>query len=161
LETLERLTRTTHVLLDKTGTLTSGVIEVVEIVISPAWCGNWKTFCLFVACAEEQQSSFHPISKAIFKAVFPHVSDIWSTTVERSFTRHEVENSANGVSCRVSYLNTTSTVILGNAVLMASHGISPDSTISIGRPDQLQVYVALNEKHIATIFLKVFAAIER
>ncbi|KAL9625474.1 MAG: hypothetical protein Q9160_000537 [Pyrenula sp. 1 TL-2023] len=63
---LETATKITHVVLDKTGTLTVGQMTVAEATIEPTWTSNnWRRRLWWSLVGLAEMSSEHPVGKAI------------------------------------------------------------------------------------------------
>ncbi len=66
---LETATRITHVVLDKTGTLTEGKMNIAKADLEPTWSTNdWRRRLWWSIVGLAEMSSEHPIAKAIFDA---------------------------------------------------------------------------------------------
>ncbi len=63
-EALQRICSTTHVVLDKTGTLTEGKLAVVDMVVA----SSHSSSTMLMLAASVEQGSEHPIAKAIVAA---------------------------------------------------------------------------------------------
>jgi Cu2+-exporting ATPase len=66
-DALETMARVTHVVLDKTGTLTTGRLQLTEVELLD---GNERATCIAIATALEQGSE-HPIARALRTAAPP------------------------------------------------------------------------------------------
>jgi len=63
---LETATRITHIILDKTGTLTFGKLKVAEQRIEPLWRSNeWRTKLWWTLVGLAESGSEHPIAKSV------------------------------------------------------------------------------------------------
>ncbi len=67
-EALERAQALTTVVLDKTGTITTGESTVREVVIRPAMQGAWTRDTLLQLAASAEKGSEHPLGQAIVRA---------------------------------------------------------------------------------------------
>jgi Cu+-exporting ATPase len=65
-EALESASRLTTVVLDKTGTVTTGKPAITDVVPVPAVCGSEEELLRLAACAEK--GSEHPLGRAIVRA---------------------------------------------------------------------------------------------
>ena len=66
---LETATRITHVVLDKTGTLTFGKLNVADTSFAPLWTGNeWRQKLWWTLVALAETGSEHPIARSIVVA---------------------------------------------------------------------------------------------
>lgn len=98
---LETLHRATHIVYDKTGTLTTGRLTVQHIERLAATESSER--CLQIACALEE-SSAHPIGKAIVAAAMDNharvFADLTASEV-RAFAGQGLEGVADGVRYRL------------------------------------------------------------
>lgn len=63
---LETATRITHIILDKTGTLTFGKLKVAEQGIEPLWSSNdWRTKLWWTLVGLAESGSEHPVAKSV------------------------------------------------------------------------------------------------
>lgn len=153
-ETLEKLSNTSHIMIDKTGTLTSSSMQGTSFSLIPAWQEQWDTFCRLVAAAEEH-ASYQPVAKAIFESVFPYVADSWVKNRDILDTHPKNQNSQSGVACEVLLSESVTNVSLGNANFMAASGVELDRALGSNHKGGIQVYVAFDGKHVATLTLQV------
>jgi len=66
---LETATRITHIVLDKTGTLTFGKLNVADTSFAPLWNGNgWRQKLWWTLVALAESGSEHPIARSILVA---------------------------------------------------------------------------------------------
>jgi Cu2+-exporting ATPase len=94
---IETLARATDVVLDKTGTLTRGELGVKKVrVLSDRSLEE----CVMIARALEQ-SSEHPIARAICRYATPIDAVPMSATVVKNYPGHGVEGIVRGVCARI------------------------------------------------------------
>ncbi len=105
---LEALERIDTLVMDKTGTLTKGVFEVVKILPANGFSG---ADTLFWAARAEAHSN-HPIAKAVRKA--------FGGRTEQGVLTEQEENAGYGVSARAEGKR----VIAGNAAWMEKNGVA-------------------------------------
>jgi len=122
----ETLCRVNHLVLDKTGTLTQGNIEISQVsVLAEDWN---KERCLMVAASIEQFAN-HPIARA-FKSYL-------STQVSASNVKNIIGSGIEGVV-------DGETVRLGNAPF----AIGPENSFD----ERNAVYMSVNDRHVATFY---------
>lgn len=100
-ETMETLKSITHIVMDKTGTLTQGVLRVSEMKISGLWQGNEKALAVLVCAAEEKGASAHPVGSAIFRSLLPTAAERWKKYQVFGGLRDLEEVGGRGVQCEV------------------------------------------------------------
>jgi Cu+-exporting ATPase len=114
-EVLERAGKVTTVVLDKTGTITTGRPEVTDIVpvpsFAPAGAGGPADALLRVAASAEQRSE-HPLGEAIIRAASERGATLAPPTAFEAVPGHGVVANVDG---RLT--------LIGNARLMAERGV--------------------------------------
>ena len=100
-ETMERLKDITHVVMDKTGTLTRGTLTVSDMATSKTWRDNQKVLAVLICAAEEQGMSAHPLALAIFRMLLPMAEDLWRKYQGEGGVRDLTETGGRGVRCEV------------------------------------------------------------
>lgn len=129
---LEALSKTKHIVFDKTGTMTEGVFEVVDIHHNK----EEKKLILEYATLAEYYSN-HPISKSLKKA---YGKDIDLTRVVDA-----QEISGNGVIAKID----DKEVAVGNAKLMKKLGVPYHDCHEVGT----LVHVAINKEYAGHIII--------
>ena len=126
-EVLERAGKVRTVVLDKTGTLTSGRPEVVDVVPAPAFAPaggvNPRDALLRLAAAAEQRSE-HPLGEAIVRAAVAAGGALAAASSFEALPGHGIAAEVDGRR-----------VLIGNAKLMAEHGA--DVTAVAGEAERL------------------------
>jgi len=107
-EALERSHRIDTVLLDKTGTLTRGEPEVIDIIAAPSFS---QEEALRLAASVEHGSE-HPLGEAMVKAALEKGLDLYPISGFNAIPGHGVEASVKGRK-----------LLLGNLRLMEDRGI--------------------------------------
>ena len=108
-EALERFEKADTLILDKTGTVTQGRPEVVDVVPF----GSWTEDRVLAIAAAAEQSSEHPLARAILKAAKARALGVDKAESFASI-------SGGGIKARI---NATE-IVLGNAKLMHDVGAS-------------------------------------
>lgn len=127
---LDILSDIDYVLLDKTGTITEGVFEVVKI--SPKDITE-EEFMQYVASAEK--NSIHPISKAIKEKYSGHLKKI---------TNYQ-ELCGKGITCKID----NKKILIGNKKLLDSHNIK----YSDKNKEGTIVYLAIDSKYCGYLII--------
>ena len=134
-EVLERLERVDTLAVDKTGTLTEGRPELIEVI--PV--GSHSEEDLLLRAASLEQNSEHPLARAITQAASARGLSLQGVENFSSFT-------GGGVSGRVGGEN----VILGNERLLQAQGAGELETLQSARDSVTGgasfVFIAINGK---------------
>ena len=129
---LETATKITHVVLDKTGTLTMGKMTVAEAKIEPTWTSNdWRRRLWWSIVGLAEMNSEHPVGKAILNDAKEQLGLGSGDTVDGSIGDFEV-SVGKGVSATVEPASGVQRsryrVSIGNLPYLASKGIKvPES----------------------------------
>jgi len=134
-DALETLSRVTHVVLDKTGTLTTGDVRLLDVV--PA-AGADRAACTAMAAALEQGSS-HPLATALRE----HVSDAYAVSQAMAIPGSGVEGLIDGTRYRLGR-EAWVAEIARNARAAAQ----PDA----GRADVTRVSLGSEDGPLATLY---------
>lgn len=98
---MESLTKVTHIVMDKTGTLTEGKLKVSSMKTSEAWKGNVPMLCTLICAAEEHGASAHPIGAAMFREALQMAGSHWDEFKRRGALKGLREIAGQGVVCSV------------------------------------------------------------
>ena len=137
---LETATKITHVVLDKTGTLTFGKLKVAKASLEPTWTSNdWRRRLWWTLVGLAESSSEHPIGKAIGAAAREQLELGDGDGFDGSIGTFEV-TVGRGIAVEIephsSADRTRYQVLIGNAVFVRSKGVAvpdhadPDSDTS-------------------------------
>ena len=125
---LETATKVTHIVLDKTGTLTFGKLNVAKINLDSTWSSNdWRRRLWWTMVGVAELSSEHPIGKAITAAAREELGLGDENGFDGSVGAFEVtvgcgiyaEIEPHHVAERTRY-----PVLVGNAAFMKSKGVT-------------------------------------
>ncbi|KAF2155252.1 heavy metal translocatin [Myriangium duriaei CBS 260.36] len=131
--TLETATKITHVVLDKTGTLTTGNMSVDSANIAGEWSsdqGRERAWWTLIGIAES--SSEHPIAKAIFAGAKDRLRIDTSGQLSGRVASFETEVGRGItalVEANVSPTKSKFEVLAGNAAFLESHGITIPASV--------------------------------
>lgn len=124
IRTMQSLTKITHVVMDKTGTLTQGCLEVVHHHFSEDLRLERQLCYRLLAAAEFEEARAHPVAKSVFKWA---LSQTQLDESQRAIApiRALRRTVGMGISCEVcSPSNEWIPVHIGRASFVASHNIS-------------------------------------
>ena len=137
---LEALARVRAVAFDKTGTVTKGVFDVLEVI--PSQDSSYNIAEILVLAAGAEQFSNHPIARALSEA-----ADYLSTVQEVR------EIPGRGVSCTVQKEGETQKLLVGNARLLEEEGVSGVEVLAESTSENVAVFVALSGVLLGAILL--------
>ncbi|KAI9875898.1 MAG: hypothetical protein M1830_007815 [Pleopsidium flavum] len=129
---LETATKITHVVLDKTGTLTMGKMSVAETKLEPLWAANeWRTRLWWTLVGLAEMGSEHPVGKAIVTAAKDALNLGTDGMLDGSIGEFEAQ-VGKGISALVEPSSSAERqryrVIIGNGSYLRSHGITIPSS---------------------------------
>jgi Cu+-exporting ATPase len=155
IRTMETLNRVTHVIMDKTGTLTTGRLSVVDHEISRD-LGLEKGICYrLLLAAEAEDAQIHPVARAVFKWALAKVQQTESS--QEPFvmpeTRELHQHLGNGLSCKVKVSpHLWTTVHIGTNQFLYENNIAIPS--ALGSDEQMpNVLFAFN--HVYSGYLQI------
>ena len=162
---LETATKITHVVLDKTGTLTLGRMTVAETNMEPTWSSNdWRQRLWWSLVGSAEMSSEHPVGKAILGAAKNHLGLNSADTLDSNLLSFEV-TVGRGISATIlppsSVDRTHYEVVVGNANFLESKGIrlradtvsDARSSNTSGKTGITKIHVAISNQYAGTLSL--------
>ena len=140
-EALERLEKVDTILLDKTGTITSGKPEVTDVIVkSPVW----REVDVLRLVASLERSSEHPLAEAVVR----HAESRGLDLVRAESFQARAGQGAMGVV-------DGHTIVVGNRALMADWSIPLDAfeadTSRLATQAKTPLYVAINGEPVAIL----------
>lgn len=138
---LEVLSKISHLVCDKTGTITKGNFKVTKI--NAANCSELE---LLTAAAKAEQNSNHPIAKSL-------MNELKSLSVEEY---NNIANAGNDAQIKeiagygIEYVKDNEKILAGNHKLMDKENISYDRENAVGTI----VYVAKNNKILGNVVIE-------
>lgn len=130
--TLETATKITHIVLDKTGTLTMGKMSVAKSEVRGDWntdAAKLRLFWTLIGLAE--MNSEHPVARAILNAARSHLNLGSDGTLDGSvgdFQSTVGKGISASVEAAISPSRKRYTVMIGNASYLRSKGVTVPST---------------------------------
>lgn len=124
---LETATRVTHVVLDKTGTLTQGKMNLAKANLEPTWSANdWRRRLWWTIVGLAEMSSEHPVAKAIFEASKEQLGLSAGEDLNGAIGKFDVF-LGKGIMAVVEPASTVERtkyeVMIGNAAFLQSNGV--------------------------------------
>ncbi|KAI9883111.1 MAG: hypothetical protein M1823_005115 [Watsoniomyces obsoletus] len=125
--TLETATKLTHVVLDKTGTLTMGKMSVAACEMTSIWNGNdWRRRVWWTLVGLAEKGSEHPIGKAVHAAAKEKTGIDEMSSLEGRVSDFEVI-VGRGIGALVEPATTAERkayrVLVGNERYLRDHGV--------------------------------------
>lgn len=159
-ETMERLKEITHVVMDKTGTLTRGSLTMKELKTGSKWRHAQQELAVLICAAEEHNISAHPLAQAVFRELLPMTGGLWQKYKASGGVRNVVNNIGRGINCEVNIDGVNWTrVLVGNLELIqegADVEVDPLCQ-SIRNESGTNVFVVVDGYVAATMALQVRA----
>lgn len=125
--TMQTLQSATHVVMDKTGTLTEGRLQVIDSCFDQDLKLNRNLCYRLLAGAEVEEARVHPVAKAVFKWALSNTqqgSDSISGDAV-SDTRDLKRELGRGVRCEVrAHSDEWIMVHVGQLIFLEEHGIA-------------------------------------
>ncbi|KIW09924.1 hypothetical protein PV08_11700 [Exophiala spinifera] len=154
--TIENLTKLTHVVMDKTGTLTEGRLQVVGAEFT-AFFRTDQSLCYRLVCAAERtEAEFHPVGRALFQWALRQMDvrekRYLATTAVRNFSSHP----GKGLSCEVEIAHENwRTVHIGSMDFLHNCRIpvAPQNSFPTHQ-STMEVYFAVNFAFAGSIHLQ-------
>lgn len=155
-ETMERLKSITHVVMDKTGTLTRGTLTVSDMSINNRWKGSENILATLICAAEEKGMSAHPLAMAIFRRMLSISGDMWKGYQDIGGVRKLVEAGGRGVTCEVNPGDGLWRVVcVGNLAWMKDNDVKGVDALPMNiAKEGSVVFVGVDGNIAASIFLQ-------
>ena len=156
--TMEKLNQITHIIMDKTGTVTEGQLHMAACDLTDEWYDGWEQLSVLICAAEEHNGVAHPAGLAVFRGCLQDIQTPWRRYKEHGGIENLEEIPGQGLQCDVDVGDKVwRKVCLGNAKFMESTGVT-----LIERPDlkpqakgALNVYIAIDDGYAGVIRLQV------
>lgn len=160
-QSIEALTTVTHVVLDKTGTLTKGELHVTEFeALGPLPVGR-RVLLQLLCAVEAPDAQVHPVAKAVFAWA---VKQLQETGDKPNLARYVTQHSTVlgcGADCIVEMSKHASHhVVVGTVNFLQSQGVRIPS-IGVQDPEEvhgISVFIAVDGEYIGKLKLRVCTA---
>lgn len=150
--TMESLNEVTHIIMDKTGTLTQGQLQMSAYHLVEQWQDRWEELSVLICAAEEHNGVAHPTGFAVFRGCLQGIKAPWQKYKSEGDMKDLEVTPGQGLSCRVDVGDMVwRKVCLGNAAFLESMGI----TVIEKSREALRVYVAVDDEYAGMIRLEV------
>jgi Cu+-exporting ATPase len=161
---LERTTKVTQIVLDKTGTITHGKMSVVESDLEPAWHNKeWRRRLWWAIVGLAEMGSEHPVGKAILAGARQELDVEVDGVIEGSIGEFKVA-VGKGINALVEPASavdrTRYRVLIGNVAYLQNNGIEvPEDVVETSESIDAGGSKA-NGKKPATGTTHIFVAID-
>ena len=148
LRTIQKMANLTHVVMDKTGTLTTGQLTVVEA------SKQLDAQSLMLCCAAEREDALrHPVARAVFQWAFSQLSDFQRCEQNSIEIKNLETEPGKGVWCeaRLPSKDDWQSIHIGTSSFLCEYNIS----VTTRHPDQIYttVHIAMSGSHMSTLSL--------
>lgn len=155
--TMEKLAGITHVVLDKTGTLTEGHLQVSSAYLADN-APPKDVCCRLLAAAEVTHAQDHPAAKAVFQWALQNLDEGRRNFLMTTNVRIHDATLGRGVRCEVELNEGAPYVIhIGSKRFLEENAVdtsgSAEETHAIG--SSTMVYLAFNEEYAGYLVLQV------
>lgn len=148
-KTIRQLAHLTHVVMDKTGTLTTGTLSI-DNVYGPF--EDWH--CMLICAAERHEAQAHPVARAVFKWALNQLSEDQKSEQGRILTLEHFNDFGKGVTSILSMNGKECRVHIGTADFLTASGICCSESLSAGFTGSITVNIAIDGKHIFSLGLQ-------
>jgi len=151
---IEKMQKLTHIVMDKTGTLTTGRLTVAEVD------RKLDTNQLMLLCAAEQQDALtHPVARTVFQWALAQLTDAQKREQNAVEIRELNSEPGKGVSCEARHLPSQDwmPVHVGTSSFLSQRDIFPTGFSELSPPNNAtatEVQIAINRNHISTLRLR-------
>ncbi|KAF2711408.1 heavy metal translocatin [Pleomassaria siparia CBS 279.74] len=152
IRTMEALQKATHVVMDKTGTLTQGRLYVTSFQFDESLRLNRKLCHRLLAAAEVDEARIHPVAKAVFKWALSN-ADLTSTSMSR--TRNFTQVLGKGVKCEVNaHSDEWISVHVGTPRFLEENQIVIPQCASRNNSSASMVYFAFDKRYGGRLYVQ-------
>ena len=154
---VENLAHVTHIVMDKTGTLTEGNLRVSNFRTTNAWQEKLELLSTYICAAEENGASAHPVGAAVFRQALQAAGGRWKKYEHYGGLRDLQETAGQGIRCLVDIGDANwRSVCVGNLALTKKIGVAglenvPSEVDALGTA----VFVSIDGQLAASIVLQV------
>lgn len=150
---MRALLSTTHIIMDKTGTLTQGRLSVVSHHFATDLRLNRQLCYRLLAAAEFEEARVHPVAGAVFKWA---LSDAHGRPLDLvPETRNLQRVLGMGVSCEVKgHSDEWIAVHVGHASFLSSNNISIPSSQDNNEPATSRVHFAFANRYAGSLVIR-------
>ncbi|KAK6369398.1 Cu(2+)-transporting P-type ATPase [Exophiala oligosperma] len=145
---MEKLNEISHIVMDKTGTVTEGQLHMAACDLEDSWCDRWEELSVLVCAAEERNGVAHPAGLAVFRGCLQNIQSQWRKYKEFGGLKNLEEVVGQGLRCDVDVGDSSwRRICLGNAMFLSSMGIQIVEQPHLqAAKEALNVYVAIDDE---------------
>lgn len=153
---MDSLEKVSHVVLDKTGTLTEGRLSVCKFDFLNSHRIPTSELCMYLCAAERHDAQRHPIARVVFQWALLQLDDGQKGLQNQAEVRNFSRQLGKGVSCELRLPNDTKWhgVHLGNEALLQDHAINVTSPLCYLERSTTVVYIAVDGQYTGFLALQ-------
>lgn len=154
---MEKLNEISHIVMDKTGTVTEGQLHMAACDLEDSWCDRWEELSVLVCAAEERNGVARPAGLAVFRGCLQNIQSQWRKYKEFGGLKNLEEVVGQGLRCDVDVGDSSwRRICLGNAMFLSSMGIQIVEQPHLqAAKEALNVYVAIDDEFAGVFRLQV------
>jgi len=155
--TIEKLAEISHIVLDKTGTLTEGRLRVTTAHLADD-APSIATCCRLLAATEVAHAQEHPAARAVFQWALQNLDEAKRNFEETTYVRARQSVLGKGVRCEIaSQEGQTYVVHVGSRRFMEENSVDVASqlTNTAISSSNTVVYFAIDEECVGNLILQV------
>lgn len=158
IETMESLQRATHIVMDKTGTLTEGRLSVISCHFDEGLKMSKQLCYRLLAAAEVEDARVHPVAKAVFKWALSSSQQDEKTLKPDTIAkvRNITQVPGKGVQCEVnSQRDAWIPVHIGTPAFLAENGVAIPLSGKEDNVDISRVHFAFDKRYAGHLCVQV------
>lgn len=155
---MESLQRATHVVMDKTGTLTEGRLSVISCHFDEDLKMSRQLCYRLLAAAEAEEARVHPVAKAVFKWALSSSQQNEKTINVNTIgkARNITQTLGKGVHCQVnSQRDAWILVHIGTLIFLAENGVVIPTSESEDSSAASKVHFAFDKRYAGHLCVQV------
>lgn len=150
IDAIKQLTNLTHVVMDKTGTLTTGRLDVARIMGSLS-----SNNCMLICAAEKRDASVHPVARVVFKWALSRLTEAERSEQNSLQISDQVSDPGKGVRCVLTKGDgKTYSIRIGTSIYLQEHGVQLNDLHKSDCTGGIVVDIAVNGHHVGSLLLQ-------
>lgn len=147
---IQRMANLTHIVMDKTGTLTTGVLSVAEVY---GTVEDWQ--CMLICAAEKDHAQPHPVARAVFKWALSRLRVEQRSSQVDIAAFEQPHEFGDGIHYVLSVKDAVQQyeIHIGTKGFFQRHELQLEPSFE-SRSDTMMVNVAINRSHLCSLMLR-------